>query len=188
MWFFLISPVILPEHIKQKNITISFLGSILEKVEIAGDHLQSIRNIAGVSLPQNIQNTFEDVEKEPSKEQLSVIKDRYEEGFCSFGRKNESQTIRFHDFLVKGEAKNRLILYKPEISKISVLPSDFRSYYTITLRFKISRHGLIKDPECLISSGSPEIDKLAISYIRKWQFVPGRDGEEGIVRLSFNTQ
>jgi len=102
----------------------------------------------------------------------------------------KKRMVRFKDALVAGPAKNRIVLYRPGLPKASLLPSDFNFDYKVIIGFRISRHGFIESPECLLSSGSPHIDELAIRHIRGWQFMPLDEGlgspPEGIVRVNLD--
>ena len=102
-------------------------------------------------------------------------------------RKKETARVNFYDFFIKGDAKDRVIVYKPDLDKVAMLPSDFiNSDFSASIRFRISKDGFIKYAECVTSSGFSEIDQAAIRYVREWQFVPNlEDDQEGIVRVSF---
>jgi TonB family protein len=100
--------------------------------------------------------------------------------------KKETTKVDLSDFFIKGDAKDRIIMYKPDLDKVIEMPSDFNSDFSASVGFRISEDGFVKYAECVVSSGFPEIDQAAIRYVRKWQFVPNpKDDQEGIVRVSF---
>ena len=114
----------------------------------------------------------------PLTDQSSLKLNRY--------TKKETSKIKFSDFFIKGEAGGRIIIYRPELDKTIILPSDFNSDFRVNIKFKISKDGFVKYVECITSSGFTEIDLAAIRYVRKWQFVPdSEDNHEGVVRVSF---
>ena len=198
---FSIAPVLLPGHIHQNHAPIIFLGSILDRVTIGKEktfivdkfslleRVEKVKDSASkdISLTQpEIVSEF--ISPDPAKEQFLIS--YAEKTAFKITHKKELADIRFSNFLVKGSAKDRIILYRPNLPKAIILPSDFNAGYSANIKFKISRHGFVESPECITSSGSSEIDQMAIRYIRKWFFVPectGSESErEGIVRVSFN--
>ena len=202
---FLITPVLISGSIKENSTRVSFLGSILEKVVSVSEKPPSLNK---VSLMQKIER-IRDIDSgelslaqpeiasriptaEPDKEESVSFEDRHRAIAFKIDYKNrEKPKIKFKDVTVAGEAKNRALLYKPDLSKLSLFPSCFDSNYNVSVRFKISRHGFVERPEAIVSSGSSEIDQMAIRYIRKWQFVPHSNGleraQEGVVRVTFET-
>jgi len=101
-------------------------------------------------------------------------------------RKKETARVNFSDFFIKGDAKDRIIMYKPDLNKVATFPSDFDSDFSASIKFRISGEGFVKYAECVTSSGFSEIDQAAIRYVREWQFVPSsKDDQEGIIRVSF---
>jgi len=194
---FSISPVLASGGIRKNSTDISFLGSILEKVITAPDKsfgLEKERDIAseGVSLisPQGISKSTGDVSDRDGfgffegEGKKSAFKLHY--------KKKARPRIKFKGLLVSGAARNRKLLYKPELPVKHILPTEFESDSSVTVKFKISRHGFVEGPECITSSGSSEIDQMALRYIRKWQFAPVEDvsepAQEGMVRVVFDVR
>lgn len=193
------TPELTPRHIRQNHTNIAFLGAILERVSPASDKPFVLDNVS-------LLHKMDDSRVIESKD-LSVVKlydvldfvnsqPKKEEFLPSFytqvplvpitQHKKEISRVKFSDFLVKGQAKDRVIIYKPGLDKPFILPSDFSSDYSVDVKFRISKYGFVKDAECVISSGSSEIDRLAIRYLRGWQFVPSsEDNQEGTTRVSF---
>jgi len=200
---FLVAPVHVSGNIRENSTRISFLGSILQKVAAVPEKPFSLDR---VSLMQKIERARD---ADPGQlsltrpENTSVVQrvESDKEGFVSFGDRHETiafkahykkgkrPRIKFKDAAISGKAKNRVVLYKPDLPKVSFFTSYFSSNYNVGIRFEISRHGFVQRPECTVSSGSSEIDQMAIRYIRRWQFVPHGEGleggQEGAVRVSF---
>ena len=201
---FLVAPILISGHIRDNSATVSFLGSILERVApvpdkpFSLDKLYLMQKIERMSIhsgeftlpsPEPIPKVFS---AKPDKAKVIFSGDRYkQESFKMHYKKKQPLRIKFKNVLVSGEARNRELLYKPDLSNISIFPSCFSSDYNVDLRFKVSRDGFIESPECIVSSGSPEIDQMAVRYIRRWQFVPQDEGlketQEGIVRVDFSS-
>ena len=199
---FAISPVLVSGNIVYNHAPISFLGSILDKISIVPERQFALDSVSIIQRPETSRHVPSKgflltspkfLEKsefiQPDKERIVFSKDR-DIFFTTYHDKKTRSGIDFKGRLVGGEAKDRLILYKPRPSRLSISPSSFRSDYRVDLRFGISRYGFVERPECIVSSGSPEVDQVARRYIRRWQFVP-LDSEthvmqEGIVRLSFS--
>ena len=203
---FSIYPILATGYFRKNSTTISFLGSILEKViaipekvldlnrfTLIQSDLDRDKNIGQMELdlmlPENAAKA-DDIQAE--KEKFALPKDKDSPvALTRHYRNKESLHFYFKDFLVTGEAKHRILLYKPDLSNIPVFLSSFGngSSYNVSVRFTVSKHGFVERPECLISSGSSEIDRMAIRYVRKWQFVPyyegEKDGQEGILQVTF---
>ena len=219
---FLITPVLASGNIKENSTTVSFLGSILQKVAAVPERpfnldrvslMQKIERARDVGLGQPSLAWPETILAVPSeardlRDPSSIRKNTPrgqldKEKFMPFGdrhrtiaskihyKKRKRPKVRFKDVVIDGEARDRIVLYKPDLSKLSVFPSSFSSNSNASIRFKISRHGFVEMPECAVSSGSSEVDQMAIRYIRRWQFVPHGEGleggQEGLVWVKFET-
>jgi len=193
---FSISPVLISPDIRKDYATISFLGSILEKVRVIPERsidldrssfvkkLEEKKTVHSDGFELGLPEVFsKSAQAKSDKEEitLSVKKDA---NFVSelHSSDREKRRLRFNDLLVGGDAKNRTLLYKPDLPKLPFLLSGL---YEATLRFIVSKDGIVRDPECIASSGSSEIDQLAIRYIRRWQFAPHDQNQEGIVKIKF---
>ena len=198
-----IAPVIVSGNMENTHGTVSFLGSILERVIAVPENsltleedyfIQNLERIA-ISNPEKISLVSPDVGSkstaaQPDKGRFTSNNNKGSVPFFGLRQsKRERPRAEFFDVFIAGEAKDRMLLYKPDLPKVIVLDSDFSLDHEVVVRFRIHQHGFIENPECLMSSGSPEVDRAAIRYIRKWQFVPldsKRDGlQEGMARLRF---
>jgi len=202
VFMFSISPVLIPVDIKQNSTKISFLGSILKKVAITTERSVSLDKaslIERIERARDIdsrdlvlrppEHVSKGVDIESDKERFIFFSDKDEAVvFKRRYKKQEPSEIRFGKISISGEARNREMLYSPDLSRVATLSPYFGSDYTVTIKFKISRDGFVENPECIFSSGSPDIDQMAIRYVREWQFVPHEGPEliqEGIVRVNF---
>ena len=199
-----ISPVIISGNMKDTHGTVSFLGSILERVIAVPENsltleddyfIQNLERIA-IAKSEKISLVSPDVgsksiASQPDKGRFASNKDKGSVPFFGLRQsKRERPRIEFSNVFIAGEAKDRMLLYKPDLPRVIVLDSDFSFDHEVVVRFRIHQYGFIENPECLTSSGSPEVDRAAIRYIRKWQFVPldrkTDTLQEGMVRLRFN--
>ena len=193
---FSVSPVLISPDIRKDYAAVSFLGSILEKVRVIPEKsidlnkssfvekLEERKTVHSDDFELDLPEVFsKSAQAKSDKEEitLSVKKDA---NFVSelHSSDREKRRLRFNDLLVGGDAKNRTLLYKPDLPKLPFLLSGL---YEATLRFIVSKDGIVRDPECIASSGSSEIDQLAIRYIRRWQFAPHDQNQEGIVKIKF---
>lgn len=181
-----VSPVIVSGNIRKNATAISFLGSILERVAVVPERplnldrsyfMQHIENTAAdtVNKPDLVQPKMipKSVDTEPDKEEFVFYENKKEPSASDLhSEKKYKHIIEFSDVMVGGDAKNRMILFNPDLPRVVIFYSDFDFNYRVTVRFKISEHGFVKAPECVISSGLPEVDQVALRYIRKWQFMP----------------
>lgn len=202
VFIFSIKPVLPTGHILEHNTSIAFLGDILESVgsyiaEVPSayrpqDQEKSTRNFR----PKKIflENKIDKLEPsvsgfiniQPEKREFSYSPGDRSPSNLNIYRKKEAARVNFYDFFIKGDARGRVIIYKPDLDKVTMLPSDFNSDFSANIKFRISKDGFVKYAECVTSSGFFEIDQAAMRYVRKWQFVPAsEDNQEGIVRVSF---
>jgi TonB family protein len=184
---FLFNPTLPAGNAREYRTSISFLGGILGNVIAGNGKPLTPANV----LVEHKMSKFEPVETgliniQPEKKDLLYSSDSRALLDSNAYRKKENTRVNFSDFFIKGEAKDRIVIYKPDLDEVNVLPSDFSSDFSSNIKFRISKDGFVKYAECVISSGFPEMDQAAIRYIRKWQFVPNaEDNQEGIVRVSF---
>lgn len=191
-------PVFLTGRMVEHNTSIAFLGDILKN---AGSYtskgpseLRQYRD--GMKFEKFSLSENKMAKIEPAESDFISIKSEKKEFLDSLDggsslelgmyHKKETARVNFYDFFIKGDAKDRAVMYKPDLNKITVLPSDFNSGFSANIKFKISKEGFVQYVECVTSSGFFEIDQAAMRYMRKWQFVPVKEeGQEGLIRVSF---
>lgn len=200
------NPVFTTGHIIKHSTSISFLGDILENV---GNNItEDSQSALGLNRPQDQVKHARDFHlnyiltenkiDESGSDEAGFVRIRQQDkeflyplaGQVSLklntSPKKETAKINLSDFFIKGKARDRMIIYKPDLDKAIILPSDFNSDFRTDIKFRISKYGFVRYAECITSSGFSYIDQAAIRYVRKWQFVPaGEDGQEGVVRVSF---
>lgn len=193
------TPVIKTGHIKSYDTSIAFIGDILERIVPGNEKAFTLEQVSLISRTDKLDSidskkltpaqpypVSDFIGLEPKKEQFLYSSDEHMPLGLKIYNRKESARIQFSNFFMKGEARDRIIIYKPDLDKVSVLPSDFSSDFNVSVKFIVSKHGFIKAAECVTSSGFAEIDQAALRYVRKWQFVPAvDDGQEGVVRVSF---
>ena len=203
---FSIYPILATGYFRKNSTAISFLGSILEKViaipertldlnrfTVIQPELDKDKDIGQMGLDLMLpENAAKAEPRQAAKEEFALPEDKRSSVVLTRHYRNkENLHFYFKDFLVTGEAKHRMLLYKPDLSNVPIFLSGFGdgSSYNVSVRFTISKHGFVERPECFVSSGSLEIDRMAIRYVRKWQFVPyyegEKEGEVGIVQVTF---
>lgn len=186
-----VAPVLLPQRPARGHAAISFLGSILENVNPLKEAPSAPKRVlSGVSAKEialgqpDLLSDIRGAEQEKDESPIGAAGYRDAADFKA-GFRKEQPEIKLSDLMLKGEARDRAVLYKPELKKADVLPSDFNSDYAMNIMFKISREGFVKEPQCVISSGAPEIDRIGMRYIRGWRFMPSeKDNQEGVIRIS----
>jgi len=98
--------------------------------------------------------------------------------------------------VIEGQAKDRSLIFKPALPSyqelIAVSGQDLvKPYFKVKMRLVIAPDGTVKAVDKLETSGQPEVDLIAIRYLKKWRFSPlspdkaGED-QEGIVSLKFD--
>jgi len=183
-----IKPVFAPANIIEHRASISFLGAILERIAPESEKPFVSRRIL-------LDNRAEDLRQEYHGF-MNTMADKREFAYSlddgrvlenpGLSGKKESGRVKFSDFFIKGEARDRIIVYKPDPGRPAIIPSDFNSDLSLDVKFRISRDGFVKYAECVTSSGFPEIDQIAVRHVRKWLFVPSvKDDQEGTARISF---
>lgn len=199
MVMFSFAPVIKIGHMKSYDTSIAFIGDILERIVPGNEKAFTLEEVSLITRTDKLDSIdskklgpaqpypiLDFIMLEPKKGQFLYSSDeRMPLGLKIYNRK-ELARVQFSNFFMKGEARDRIIIYKPDLDKVSVLPSDFSSDFNVSVKFTISKYGFVKAVECVTSSGFMEIDQAALRYVRKWQFVPAiSDNQEGVVRVSF---
>ena len=193
------TPVIKTGHIKSYDTSIAFIGDILERIVPGNEKAFTLEQVSSIArtdkldsidskklVPAQSYPISDFIGLEPEKEQFSYSSDEHRPLGLKIYFRKESARIQFSNFFMKGKARDRIIIYKPDLNKVFVLSSDFSSDFNVSVKFIVSKHGFVKAAECVTSSGFTEIDQAALRYVRKWQFVPAvDDGQEGVVRVSF---
>lgn len=204
LWHFLfifsVKPVLPVGYILEHNTSIAFLGGILESVGSFVNEDSSPTKVGMESSKNKSQQAFllgNEMDKswpgipcfiniQPDKKEFSYSPDDRSFLKLNVYRRKEASRVNFSDFFIRGPARDRVIIYKPDLDKIAMLPSDFNSDFSASIKFRISKGGFVKYVECIASSGFSEIDQLAMRHVRTWQFVPAdEDNQEGVVRVSF---
>lgn len=204
LFMFAVTPVLISGNIKKNTTGISFLGSILEKVAVVPEKsfnldkasfMHKLKQVGEIkSEPANSTLTPPEISGKVSGTELEkeIFMFSAEKGVVVnvYFKKKDKPLIDLKNSILTGEARNRLLLYRPELSKASTFPSDFNSDYTVGIKFNISEHGFVERPECILSSGSLVVDQAAIRYVRRWQFYPydeeADERPEVTIRLNFN--
>ena len=73
---------------------------------------------------------------------------------------------------VEGPARKREVIFKP---KALVIPRGIygdQENYRLELKFFVANNGIVYDAIPAISSGYPEIDLVAIRFLKRWRFSP----------------
>ena len=205
LFMFSIAPVIMPSGIKGNYGPISFLGSILEDVmprpekTLSLDKVYFMRTIEKMGAYDSKGVILRDPQIAPKSKIADADKIKFipsvRKGILALfnlhHKEKKRYRIEFSDIWITGKAKHRAILYKPPLPRTLILNSEFDMNHETVVKFGISRHGFVENPECVISSGSSEIDQMAIRYMRKWQFVPYNEeayvAQEGSVHIKFNS-
>ncbi|MBU1061680.1 MAG: energy transducer TonB [Candidatus Omnitrophica bacterium] len=200
---FSITPIFISGNINKNHTAVSFLGSILEKVVAVPEKQYSLDRIPLIQKMETLRDIVSVESSLTPPEAVAKITGSQagkEDFMLSKGQEKpfplkmyyvdkKRSRIDFKEAVVTGEARHRGLLYRPAVSEGVVLPFYFGFDYSVSVRFKISRHGIVERPECIVSSGSSEIDEIAIRNIREWQFVPHGDGlvgeQEGVVHIDF---
>ena len=73
---------------------------------------------------------------------------------------------------LEGPAREREIVFKPK--RLTVLRGlyDDCPEYRVRLKFFVSSDGIVYNPKLLVSSGYPEVDLVAIRFLKRWRFSP----------------
>ena len=86
----------------------------------------------------------------------------------------QTRTATVHEPLYRGGyLNNPKPLYPP-------LSLELAEQGTVRLRVQVSAQGLPSVVELAQSSGFPRLDRAALTAVRRWKFVPARQGDEAI--------
>jgi TonB family protein len=96
---------------------------------------------------------------------------------------------------ISGKAKNRIVLFKPPFPDYKVAVSarhkdDMLISCSVKLRLIITKDGTVKAADILQTSGYPDINLIAVRYVKKWKFIPlkpdqPQEDQEGVVQIEF---
>lgn len=204
VFMFTVAPVLISGDIKKNATVIASLGAILEKVAVIQekaldlDQTSFVRKLRQSDAIESVpaRNALAQPEILDKAVDVSIEKETFvffeEKGnvITLYSKKKDRRLLDFKNSMLRGEARNRMVLYRPRLPRPLVLPADFNSDYSAAIKFRISKEGFVERPECVLSSGSFTIDQTAIRYIRQWQFYPYHDetgaGQEASIRLNFN--
>lgn len=210
--FFAVTIIIAPVDIRQRKLSdISFIGAILDEDsfhrEFRDRHGRS--DIGRPKLNRFLSPAKEEItrprlEKYADREHLLKAKPykfsideilETEKKLPAEMRKEPLSESADRDFTIEGQARERGVLFRPPSPDYQGLISASQEdiigeYYKVSLRIIIAADGEVKTVEKLTSSGYPEIDLLAIRYVKKWSFAPlspdkPQQDQEGEVSLKF---
>lgn len=194
IFILLFSPFVKSGDVKLYDTSISFLGSVLDRACFSNerhvvwdrfhpDSEQNREDRLGMELFPLQKCDADFSNSQPIKEKI-ILESQVKEDILKISNIRKDLQLNLSNILIKGPGRNRLIVYKPELPRALIFPSEFSSSYTANIKFKISKYGFVERPEFVVSSGSCEIDKAALRHIRKWQFAPSVEGQEGVVRIN----
>ncbi|MBN1872397.1 MAG: energy transducer TonB [Candidatus Omnitrophica bacterium] len=205
----LVNIVVLPGRYTARDLTsVSFLGPILEKTALEimlvnkpvavstsyhhdlkySHHIDSERdsNVNGTALgfglePPKVDDKLDNIEGallQSAKEipRIHIKPSRHEDGHAIDG--------------IEGIDKGRELIYKPDKPKLPRWITSGKGF-SVVLEFVVTPQGDVSRVVPVISSGDPDVDLLAIRYLKSWKFSPanGRhDQETGTIKMFFAFQ
>jgi TonB family protein len=179
-----------PGGFKHYTTTISFLGSILETVSVSQDRaypmhdrgpfFEKLRKIDEfvfelpppaftAPVPGGIISSGTPEKKISYR--LPVDERPYPGRAVREKTYSPAEALR-EDMLVRREKDEGMVLYRPELEHLPFFLSDFLSSCVVEVKFTVTPSGTVMRPECVRSSGIPEVDEDAIRNIRQWQYYP----------------
>ena len=211
----MVTIIVLPVGVMQKRLSdIYFLGSLLDKKSLKHDlkDLDALSEGAkkgGVELPLDNQPTLSD-----KRVDFRIKRDLFLENSSGFqGIDSIIGTEKIFPNMIKkehvysepdntypeisGKAKDRLVLFKPPFPDYkSAVSAHYKDNipisFNVRLRLVITEDGTVNAADALETSGYPDIDFIAIRYVKKWKFIPlkpdqAQEDQEGIVQIRFGT-
>lgn len=126
-----VNPVFKTGHIMKHDTSISFLGSILERV-VPGEEKPLM---SGYVPKENKIDKLEPgkadfINAEPEKIDFFYYSDTSDFFNLNTYRKKEAARVSFSDFFIKGEARDRMIIYKPDLDKSMKALEDLITRYS----------------------------------------------------------
>ncbi len=209
--FFMFTIIIVPVGVIQKRLSdIYFLGSLLDKKSLQHES-EGLDTFSQIDR-QGRRELSLDGYKAVTEDRIDLIKGRgpaLEDSAGFSGIDSIIGTVKIYPDIMKkervytepdassseiiGKAKDRLILFKPLLPDCKIALS---SYYkdgapiscNVRLRLVITKDGTVKIADTIETSGYPDIDLIAIRYVKKWKFIPLKpdqlqEDQEGIVRI-----
>ena len=94
---------------------------------------------------------------------------------------------------ITGTAGDRLILFKPPLPDCRIALSAYQKdgapiSCNVRLALVITKDGTVKTADILETSGYPDLDLIAIRYVKQWKFIPLKpdqlqEDQEGIIQI-----
>lgn len=172
---------------------VSFLGPILEKTafDIMAEggipHSETVytssstlvtnaylrvagpaRRVKKEVMPENVLDRFFVVLRGYFSNKKEVPSYVAESAEMRYSKKRKTKAISFID----GPAKQRELISKPEPASVPRGVYSNEKAHIVKLKFFVSKDGIVRDIEPVVSSGYPEIDLLAVKSLKKWRFSP----------------
>lgn len=213
--FFAVTIIIVPAGVSRQRVSdISFIGSILD-TDSFHHEFRDWHALSGASYPKSSRLFFPANEKmstkrletcagtdyflkvKPYKVSIDEILET-EKGLPAEIKKELSLESTDRSFEIEGEARRRAVLFRPPSPDCQGLISTQQKdiigeYYKVRLKIIIAADGGVRAVEKLTSCGYPEVDLLAIRYVKKWSFAPlspdkPQNDQEGILLLKFKAE
>lgn len=179
---------------------ISFLGSILDESSLQVVPLEEskVKEAARFWFPQRFLNPDPLVSERKFTQAIpDFLADQLLQSYrneVTFSQRSSSLTNS--NFLLlkteespwvtlEGEIRNRAVLYQPKFSDSLKGIDELPEIVSMTLRFRVSKEGIVGQIQPVLSSGYTEVDVWGIRYLRQWRFVEGAE-QEGSLRIHFS--
>jgi TonB family protein len=204
--------VVLPGKYKTRELTsVSFLGPLLEKtaleimmankpVGVTTSYQHSLDYTHGFDKKDDLDKAEDEIKDEAEKfirtrtEQnigkvLSTWLHRDKEVPTIVTRTDRRDTGIRSSSGISGPVSEREVIYRPRKPK---LPSRIAASapFNLELEFSVSAQGEVNRVVPAVSSGNPEVDLLAVRYLKSWKFAPLAQGlheeQKGKIKFIFN--
>ncbi len=213
--FFMFTIIIVPVGVIQKRLSdIYFLGSLLDKKSLKheSEGLDAFSKIDRQGRRELSLDGYQAV----AENNVDLIRGRgpaLEDSARFSGIDSIIGTVKIYPDIMKkervytepdvgsseitGKAKDRLILFKPPLPDCKIALSSYHKdgapiSCNVRLRLVITKNGTVKIADTIETSGYPDIDLIAIRYVKKWKFIPLKpdqlqEDQEGIVRVELGS-
>jgi len=200
-----VNVVVLPGRYNTRDLTsVSFLGPILEKTALeimltgkpsavtttyqrGPGYTHSIELKKDIPSGNTVKRHINDDAEENMERALGRVFSRDKEAPEVTGKSGARRPYFGDAGEIGGDLSRRAVIYRPEKPKIPVWAAA-DAPFKLELEFIVSPQGEVAQVSPAVSSGSPEVDLLAIRYLKRWKFAPfdgSGEGQKGSISFIF---
>ena len=189
--------------VEKTEAKISFLGPLLDKTFFEMMIVRQQSHYAELKKDFYIPNTFStkelrlkrpekgpsrqmhaiNINKEVRRSIREIISGMKARPFYDFTPYEEMPKVSERSYEIAGPAQGRALVFvpaKPLVEKMAESGKVGREKFTTEVRFFVSSDGKVVMAEPMVSCGYPDVDIIAVRFVKNWVFSPALGADEPI--------